>query len=1225
MSYSENAQKKFISSTERESALTKGMWAGAVKRMPLELMGVSEQGVVRTIPNEHTPALLKAFDEIITNACDHAVSHPNDVSYIDIDLNETNGQFVVTNDGPGIPVVKHDAVSAKDGRDVYVPEVAMFRFLSGSNMKKGADSVTGGMNGIGGTLGSVHANESKITTVDAVLGLKYEQTSRDRMAHIDAPVITKAVGTKPFTRVNICPAFASLGYAATPTPDELRDIADWMRLRALLLASYVPGTKVTFNGREMPNKFTDIAPRFLSSQLNRSEWKDHAVQVQCELKSPLHKHSLRISVIVSPDIKKFEHVTVINGVVSSAGSHLKFLRAKFKEIALDMISDKDMRTSTTEICKHVFVTVIGAIPGIDWSGQRKDEISIPSETLKSYKFPESFRKELGAALRSLVLEQRSGKKKRVKPENFAAATQARQGSQCKLLIAEGDSALTFLKVGMGLKKVEGAPSSKSYGRFSLQGVIMNVAKEVTEQNRLDGRKFLARSQNLMDNRVISEFESIIGLRHDATYETAAERAELHYCAVIACVDQDVDGAGKILGLFLNYIHLFWPALIRHGFVQWFMTPIVRVYPASAKDARGRARAALAGKVETFYHEAEYEQWAEVTPEVEQAKCEVRYYKGLGAHDMLEVPDMFRNFEQKLYTFEIGDVPAVHTMFDVYFGKSSEPRKEVLRRPMAKFDADTAKQLSDSRRIDCSQQLELFTKAYKLDALERQLPGIDGLTVGRRKSLAGARKKFNGGGVRECKTFQLGGYVADNMSYHHGDASINGTITMMCQTFPGARSLPLLSGSGMFGTRLCGGSDAASPRYTNVSLNRDLVNALFPVADDNILPYSFVDGVRAEPKTYVPLIPLAVLESNSNPSEGWKFQAWGRDFAQVLELTRAFVDATHPHHRLVRVCATAERTGDDMIELQKALPLDVSMFRHHGKVMTRNGKPCHRGDIMVDHAKCLVTITELPMRVWNSTYLKALVGPTIVKNEDGTVKEIPNKKLVRIKNVRDNSSGDEVSIAVKFKAGQMPGTLDEIYDFLNLHQELGSHLNIMRPVTGGVLEFGDSYHALALYTLPLRQRLYVQRCERHLKLLELRIRVQRETVRYIKTQALDSTKNVASYADEEAAVSMLKSNGFPAVRIGKLQAPGYMPTNELAALVAPADASHGVELYGYLLNLRERDLVARAVSAREEKIVQLDAERQRVSDILAERPVPAASVWLSELAALERIVKSQELA
>ena len=52
--------------------------------------------------------------------------------------------------------------------------------------------------------------------------------------------------------------------------------------------------------------------------------------------------------------------------------------------------------------------------------------------------------------------------------------------------------------------------------------------------------------------------------------------------------------------------------------------------------------------------------------------------------------------------------------------------------------------------------------------------------------------------------QLAGYVSEHSAYHHGEASLNGTITAMAQNYTGSNNLNLLTPGGQFGTRLMGG-------------------------------------------------------------------------------------------------------------------------------------------------------------------------------------------------------------------------------------------------------------------------------------------------------------------------------------------------------------------------------------------------------------------------------------
>ena len=72
--------------------------------------------------------------------------------------------------------------------------------------------------------------------------------------------------------------------------------------------------------------------------------------------------------------------------------------------------------------------------------------------------------------------------------------------------------------------------------------------------------------------------------------------------------------------------------------------------------------------------------------------------------------------------------------------------------------------------------------------------------------------------------------------------------------------------------------------------------------------------------------------------------------------------------------------------------------------------------------------------------------------------------------------------------------------------------------------------------------------------------------------------------------------------------------------APPDAS-----FDYLLDLRERDLVARARRARETKIAEMRARLADVLDRLEnEQPFAGSSEWLAEIEAVARAVTRGEM-
>ena len=170
----------------------------------------------------------------------------------------------------------------------------------------------------------------------------------------------------------------------------------------------------------------------------------------------------------------------------------------------------------------------------------------------------------------------------------------------------------------------------------------------------------ATPSRLLENEEIRQLQVILGLRHEETYDDCDDLASrgMRYGRVLLMTDQDHDGF-HIRGLFINFIHHFWPALLkRHGFVEQLVTPIV-------KATRGK-------ETLSFYSLGEYEEWREREKEKEREREEggerergergvwrVKYYKGLGTSTAEEGREYFRRLHllrsQYMWDYQIEDV------------------------------------------------------------------------------------------------------------------------------------------------------------------------------------------------------------------------------------------------------------------------------------------------------------------------------------------------------------------------------------------------------------------------------------------------------------------------------------------------------------------------------------------------------------------------------------------
>ena len=124
--------------------------------------------------------------------------------------------------------------------------------------------------------------------------------------------------------------------------------------------------------------------------------------------------------------------------------------------------------------------------------------------------------------------------------------------------------------------------------------------------------------------------------------------------------------------------------------------------------------------------------------------------------------------------------------------------------------------------------------------------------------------------REIKVAQLAGYVSEHSAYHHGEASLTGTIAGMAQDFVGSNNVNLLAPCGQFGTRIMGhtgNNDAASSRYIFTKLEA-VARKVFHPDDDAVLKYLDDDGQSIEPNYYVPVLPLALCNGADGIGTGW---------------------------------------------------------------------------------------------------------------------------------------------------------------------------------------------------------------------------------------------------------------------------------------------------------------------------------------------------------------------
>ncbi len=1170
---------------------------------------------------KYAPAWLKAIDEPIVNALDHMIrcaGTDNPVTWIRINFDET-GRVKVSNNGPGLEVVEHKEASAKLGRDVWVPEFVFGELFQGSNRKKRSDSIIGGTNGLGAKVSNCFSDEFIVETVDGVRNLYYVQRWRNHMKNRDPRCVINlnekcnlpADKRLPHTLLSFLPSYKHFGYDAF-TREIYQELVDIVRTRAIYAAAYAK-----FATAHGPNPRAKIEVSFNGDPINITGMADIA-QI-------LFPKSTFVRTLITPDLagatpkrapyhypwevcvvifgtedeescQTINQISNVNGIVVSSGGHTKYLMTKLvegvKEKIVRVFSDKNMQFKPSYVTGNIFLLANTQIPETQWTGQRKDVLSIDAQNLAGYKFDGKFIKSITDKLKDQIVneifnENNKVKRKRTtttdydkyKPARKSESRKAETRAKCSLLATEGDSAMTQVCTGITNNPKMGF---EYYGVISLGGVIINVRKECVISSEKDGSRRLKRSTKLDNNAFMKALCQITGLNPVYRYDPESptykrEMSELNYGCIIACVDQDYDGVGNIFGLLLNIFELFWPHLVQAGYVKRFDTPKIRAYPKKG------------GSVLEFYNDDEYDVWSKSLADKGQSTdaYNIKYYKGLGTHSRDETIHMFKRFREHLFTYKLDERSA--RLFNVYYGDDPNLRKVALAQPVAVPTRETIVQQFATMSISCSDHLEYETKIFQKDSIERHLDhALDGFNQSGRMIFDGSQKAFRNSN-KEMKVAQLAGYISEHENYHHGESSLSDSITGKAFITVGGKQIPQLLPYGQFGSRLKGGKDAAHPRYIWTKLNKAAMDVIYPDVDYWLLDFVFDEGKRGAPKYYLPIVPSAILESTELPGHGWKLKTWGRNIFNVISNVRHLI-----------------RNGDD------ATLLSMPPFTHgwQGRVELIRGEPYSFGAYSVKANGAIIHIYELPLRVWTSDYIdklrkKAAADPSIIAgvidfSDDRVVNIEVRLRPGAIEKLQNNGWGDSVFT-------------DPIEEYFQLRDRMDSNLNMV-GARGEVIEF-KTYEQIIHYWFPYRKELYIKRVDHQCMILRLKIRYYENVIRYInECLNLNIVKMRVAQMEQTLATS---KPPYDRIYRARLFNPKFTPTEELEEVILRGKKAN----YDYILDLTDRNKSEESLAEFGRKLSAVREELEALEIKASKDRFRGARIWEEELDALERVVRN----
>uniref|UniRef100_F1KYQ9 DNA topoisomerase (ATP-hydrolyzing) n=1 Tax=Ascaris suum TaxID=6253 RepID=F1KYQ9_ASCSU len=512
-------------------------------------------------------------------------------------------------------------------------------------------------------------------------------------------------------------------------------------------------------------------------------------------------------------------------------------------------------------------------------------------------------------------------------------------------------------------------------------------------------------------------------------------------------DQDEDGA-HIRGLIINFLHSFWPSLIRSDFIQYFVTPLL-------KARRG-------SEVISFYSNSEFEKWKRDFPN--SKKYSIKYYKGLGTSSAEEAREYFAEMDRHRVQFVYGgeeDDESIRLAFD----KSRADDRKI-------WIAHTSENTDSRKRENLNQRTysefinEELIDFSRLD-IRRSVPNaIDGLKPSQRKVLYTLMQRFE---KSEVRVVQLAGAVAHSCAYHHGEEPLINTIVRLAQDFVGSNNLNLLQPIGQFGTRLIGGEDCASARYIYTALS-PLVRWIFPRADDSVLSYIEEDNMRIEPQWFCPIIPMVLVNGAEGIGTGWATKVLCYNPKQVIRNVQRMIDG-QPLQKMVPFYRNFTGTIKEASE---------GRFHISGTVTLR---PSRKNAHFIQ-----AEITELPVGVWTQRYKEKVLDVLAKSGIISGYKELHTENAVRFLLELPKGSG--------IWSSANGGRKHALHKTLKLDTVLGTSSMVLFDENNSLRRFTRIEEIFELF-FEVRRQKYIERRDHQIGVLDAKLRFYENQCRFVE--------------------------------------------------------------------------------------------------------------------------------
>lgn len=324
--------------------------------------------------------------------------------------------------------------------------------------------------------------------------------------------------------------------------------------------------------------------------------------------------------------------------------------------------------------------------------------------------------------------------------------------------------------------------------------------------------------------------------------------------------------------------------------------------------------------------------------------------------------------------------------------------------------------------------------------------IDGQKISARKVL---NTVISNNIVKDIKVENLMSRVAEQNEYMHGAGSLGGVIVNMARRFVGTNNLPLLHNEGNFGTRFINENSATRYIFTR---KEPVLDYIFVKEDLPVLIEQIFEGTKIEPKYFVPIIPLLLVNGTEGISVGFSQLILPRNPTEIIKYLVDYL-------------------ADKNTDINKLLPYYKGFTGTISRDVENSSRYFIKGKFIRENTTNL-TITEIPIKYDLEKYLNIL-------------DDLCERKV--IKNYKDKSTDDKFLFELKVSREFTEQSDEEILQALKLIEIVVENYTCLDETNkvyeaDSVSELVDRYIAIRLNTYILRKKYLLKSMSEELKFL-----------------------------------------------------------------------------------------------------------------------------------------------